>query len=83
MSHWENAEEKGHPGREYWSRRNAGRCLVWGRQQGKMEAHRQERRLSRRIICTFLDEFSPYDPTKIDKAKVLFARIKRMRYDHE
>lgn len=49
MAHGENAEKRGHGGREYWSRRNPLRvhwALTWGA-FGKWLTHRAERRLAR------------------------------------
>jgi len=51
MSHGENAERLGHPGREYWSKRAGGGNGYWPWGPiGKWITHRKERQQAKRTL---------------------------------
>ncbi len=55
MSHGENAEARGHCGKEYWSRRSPDH-YGWGRYEGKLDTYRRERRVARKEVRELKEE---------------------------
>ncbi len=58
MAHGKNAEQNGHPGKEYWSRRQNGGAVP-GR-YAKVQTHRKERRTIGQEIIDGLKEFNEH-----------------------
>ena len=55
MAHGKNAEQNGHPGKEYW----ASRLHKWGEELGrytKRLTHKKERRQNKKIAREALDK---------------------------